>query len=88
MKKLVSALALATTISTANAMPALNLNAGNPTYNSAYQVGYHQGKHEAYNNVARAVVFTGFVVIAGTMIYHLGKESRWGVNQNGVTYKF
>lgn len=88
MKKIISSLVLATTISTANAIPTVNLNAGNPTYNSAYQTGYHEGKHDAYNNVARAVVFTGFVVIAGAMIYHLGKESRWTTNEKGVVYRF
>lgn len=88
MKKLLTATIIATTLGTANAMPTLNLNAGNPTYNSAYQVGYHQGKHEAYNNVGRTLVITGFVIIAGAMIYHLGKESRWTTNEKGVVYKF
>lgn len=89
MKKLVSALALATTISTANAMPTLpHVGTPRPQYNNGYNVGYHNGKHDAYNNVGRTLVITGFVVIAGAMIYHLGKESRWGVNENGVTYKF
>lgn len=88
MKKLLTATIIATTLGTANAMPTVNLNAGNPTYNSAYQIGYHEGKHDAYNNVARAVVITGFVVIAGAMIYHLGKESRWTTNEKGVVYRF
>jgi len=80
MKKIISSLVLATTISTANAMP--------PYYNHGYNVGYHNGKSDAYNNVACAVVFTGVAIIAGIAIYQLGKESRWGVNQNGVTYRF
>ena len=89
MKKLVSSLVLATTISTANAMPTLSyMGTPRPHYNHGYNVGYHNGKSDAYNNVARAVVFTGVAIIAGVAIYQLGKESRWGVNQNGVTYKF
>lgn len=89
MKKLVSAVALATTISTANAMSLPNyIGVPRPQYDHSYNAGYRAGKHDAYNNVGRTLVITGFVVIAGAMIYHLGKESRWGVNQNGVTYKF
>lgn len=89
MKKLVSSLVLATTISTANAMPTLpHMGTPRPHYNNSYESGYREGKSHAYNNVARAVVFTGVAIIAGVVIYQLGKESRWGVNQNGVTYKF
>lgn len=89
MKKLVSALALATTISTANAMSLPDyVGVPRPQYEHSYNAGYREGKSHAYNNVARAVVFTGVAIIAGVAIYQLGKESRWGVNQNGVTYKF
>ena len=46
------------------------------------------GKHDAYNNVARTAVIVGFTVIAGVIIYQLGKESRWTTNENGVVYRF
>lgn len=89
MKKLITALVLSTTISSAYA-----LNVGNyvgmprTPYQTGYDAGYSAGKNHAYNNVAKTLFFTGFTVIAGVIIYQLGKESRWGVNQNGVTYKF
>ena len=89
MKKLVSVLALTTTISTANAMPTLPyMGTPRPQYNNGYNVGYHNGKSDAYNNVARAVVFTGVAIIAGVAIYQLGKESRWTTNERGVVYRF
>lgn len=89
MKKLVSVLALATTISTANAIPTLpHMGTPRPQYNYGYNIGYHNGKHDAYNNVARTAVIVGFTVIAGVIIYQLGKESRWTTNENGVVYRF
>lgn len=89
MKKLVSALALATTISTANAMPTLpHVGTPRPQYNNGYNVGYHHGKSDAYNNVARTAVIVGFTVIAGVIIYKLGQNSRWTTNEKGVTYRF
>lgn len=89
MKKLITALVLSTTISSAHA-----LNVGNyvgvprPQYEHSYNAGYRAGKSHAYNNVARTVVVAGVAIIAGVAIYQLGKESRWGVNQNGVVYRF
>lgn len=88
MKKLLTATILATTLGTANAMPTVNLNAGNPTYNSAYQTGYHEGKHDAYNNVARVVVFAGFAFIAGAIVVRLSQDNRWATNEKGVVYRF
>lgn len=89
MKKIITAVALATSISTANAMPPTPyLGTPRPQYNNGYNAGYRAGKSRAYDNVARTVVFVGVAVIAGVVIYQLEKESRWGVNQNGVTYRF
>lgn len=91
MKKLVSVLALATTISTANAMPTVNqLNPIHPHYNYNYSVGYNHGKHTAYQNVATTLFVVGAIAIAGVVIYHLGEEksSRWDVNDKGVVYRF
>lgn len=89
MKKLISVLALTTTISSANA-----LNVGNyvgvprTPYQTGYDAGYSAGKNHAYNNVAKTLFFTGFTVIAGVIIYQLGKESRWTTNEKGVVYRF
>jgi hypothetical protein len=89
MKKIISSLVLATTISTANAMSLPDyVGVPRPQYEHSYNAGYRAGKSHAYNNVARTVVVAGVAIIAGVAIYQLGKESRWGVNQNGVTYKF
>lgn len=87
MKKLITAIALATTIGTANAAP---IPANN--YHNAYHYGYHtghrNGKNDAYDNVAKAAVIVGTVVIASVIIYELGRNSRWTTNQNGVGYRF
>lgn len=91
MKKIISAVALATSISTANAMPTVNqLNPVRPHYNYNYSVGYNHGKHTAYQNFATTLFVVGAIAIAGVVIYHLGEEngSRWGVSENGLTYKF
>ena len=88
MKKLLTAAVLATTIGTAQAVPAMIRPTPTPTYNSGYNVGYHRGKNDAYNNVARTAVIVGAVVIAGVIIYHLGEESRFTTNEKGVVYRF
>ena len=89
MKKLITALVLSTTISSAYA-----LNVGNyvgvprTPYQTGYDAGYSAGKNHAYNNVAKTLFFTGFTVIAGVIIYQLGKESRWTTNESGIVYRF
>ena len=92
MKKLLTATILATTMTSAYAnirIPPAGYVIQNPSqYQSAYNSGYHKGKQDAYNNVIKTVFVTAFVVAAGTMIYHLGKESRWTANENGVVYRF
>lgn len=87
MKKLLTATILATTIGTATAAPIMT---GTNTYSNhhIYHNGYSDGKHDAYNNVARTAVIVGFAVIAGVVIYKLGQNSRWTTNQNGVAYRF
>lgn len=59
-----------------------------PTYSQGYNVGYHHGKTDAYNNVARTAAIVGVVVIASVVIYELGRESRWTTNDKGVVYRF
>lgn len=89
MKKILFGLALATTVSTSNAMPTLNQsNPVIPTYN--YNTAYHAGKNDAYQNVATTLFVVGAAVVVGIVVYELGKESgsRWGLSENGVSYKF
>ena len=88
MKKLISALAISTIVSTAQALPNMRPIAHNPASNTSYNLGYNNGKSHAYERSARTAVIVGVAVIAGVIIYQLGKDSNWGVNQNGVTYKF
>lgn len=88
MKKLLTAAVLATTIGTAQAVPAMTRPYPHPTYNNGYHVGYNHGKNDAYANVARTAVIVGAVVIATVVIYQLGKESRWTTNEKGVVYRF
>lgn len=91
MKKTIAGIALATTIGTAQAVPAINqLNPVHPHYNHNYSVGYNHGKNDSYHNVATTLFVVGAIAIAGVVIYHLGEEngSRWGVSENGLTYKF
>jgi len=88
MKKLLTAAVLATTIGTAQAVPAMTRPTPTPTYNSGYHVGYNHGKNDAYANVARTAFFVGVVVIAGVLIYHAGEQSRWTANDKGVVYRF
>ena len=85
MKKLLTAIALSTCFATANAtgMP-IHQHYPNPMPQSEYE----HGKRDAYNNVARTVVIAGVAIIAGVVIYHLGKESRWTTNENGIAYRF
>lgn len=90
MKKLLVALTIASTINTANAMSSIKyvLTPKSTEYQQGYNQGYRRGKDKAYDNVARTVFFVGTAVVAGVIIYQLGKQSRWGVNENGVTYRF
>lgn len=89
MKKLISVLALTTTISSANALSIGNyIGVPRTHYQNGYEAGYSAGKSHAYNKAAKAIFFTGFTVIAGVIIYQLGKESRWTTNENGVVYRF
>lgn len=87
MKKLLFALLLVTAT---QAAPALSIGnyVGVTGHETPYHAGYRHGKHDAYSNVARTVVIVGFAVIVGVAIYHLGKESRWTTNENGIAYRF
>lgn len=91
MKKIITGAILATTIGTAQAVPAINqINYSLPSYNHAYNTGYRHGKNTAYQNVATTFFVVGAIAIAGVIVYHLGEEksSRWDVNDKGVVYRF
>lgn len=89
-KKLISAIAIATTLAT----PAMAVDRyGRPTqaqinYDMGYRIGYNNGKSDSYDNIGKTIMIAGIVVVAGIIIYELGKESRFGVSENGLTYKF
>jgi hypothetical protein len=87
MKKLITALVLSTTIPSAYALNVGNYVGVTP-HTSDYDLGYHDGKHHAYNNAAKVLFFTGFTIIAGIIVYELGKESCWTTNEKGIVYKF
>lgn len=88
MKKLIAGIALATTIGTANATPAIHQLNPRPTYNHTYSAAYHHGKHDAYQNVATTLFVVGAIAIVGVAVYNLGEESRWTANDKGVVYRF
>lgn len=82
MKKLVSILASAIILSVTNAMASPR-----PTPATAYDIGYRHGKNDAFHTVATVAVVTGILVAAGIVIYK-ASDSRWGVNDKGVVYRF
>lgn len=93
MKKLLTAVLTLSVIGTAQAsaiMPVLPKV--HPVYvhnhYNAYQSGYRNGKSDAYDHVAKTVFFVGTAVIAGVIIYQLGKESRWTAHDGQVGYRF
>lgn len=88
MKKLFLTLALASIVSTANALPPAGYVVNHHNNHVSYDAGYKKGKSDAYHNVGRTLFFTGCAIIAGVMIYELGKESRWTANKDGVVYRF
>lgn len=90
MKKIISAVALAASISTADALAVPNyIGVPRPAPNYQYEVGYRHGKNDAYHNVATTLFVVGAIAIAGVVVYHLGENSRLGFNDEGqVTYRF
>jgi hypothetical protein len=88
MKKIVSVLALATTISTAEALALPSyIGVTRPAPSTSYDVGYRHGKNDAFHTVATVAVVTGILVAAGIVIYK-ASDSRWDVNDKGVVYRF
>ena len=87
MKKLLTAVVIATSCANANALSSIKNIQTRPTY-SAYHQGYRNGKSDAYDHVAKTVFFVGTAVIAGVIIYQLGKDSRWTAHDGQVGYRF
>ena len=85
MKKLLTAIIIATSCANANASVSVRHT---HTHQSSYNIGYNAGKNHAYNNVAKTVFFVGTAVVAGVIIYQLGKESRWTAHDGQVGYRF
>ena len=84
MKKTFIALTIALSVGNAHA-----LNVGNYIgVGNGYSAGYSQGKRDAYNNVAKTFIVVGVIAITGVILYRASEERRWGVNENGLVYKF
>ena len=68
--------------------PVYRYNNPQIAYNNGYNMGYHKGKQDAQNKIAKATGAVILFAIAGTIIYHVGKESRFTTTENGITYRF
>lgn len=93
MKKTLIAIILALTATTAQAVSiskhVTTIKTGHQApVSQAYNIGYQNGKSDAYFKIGRTMVFVGVATIAGVVIYHIGKDSRWSANENGVIYRF
>lgn len=90
MRKIITSALIAAALGLSNPAVAVSRTNYNPynNYHSGYNHGYKDGKHDAYMNVGRTLVITGAVVIAGIIIYELGRDSRWTANEKGVVYRF
>ena len=97
MKKTILAVVLATAVSSANSATVNVAHRVYPVhtvtpaqvYQNGYNAGHRTGKNDAYGHVAKTVFIASAVIVAGILVYELGQESRWGVNQNGnITYRF
>lgn len=91
MKKLLTAIVIATTIGTAQASSRANPCPSCSTYhayNAGYKAGRHSGKQDAYDNVLRAAIAVGVVAFVGVVAHEASKPSRLTANQNGIVYRF
>ena len=91
MKKLLTAIVIATTIGTAQAASRANPCPSCTTYrayNAGYKAGRHSGKQDAYDNVLRAAIAVGVVAFVGVVAHEASKPSRLTANQNGIVYRF
>lgn len=75
-------------VSIALALAATNAVATNhPSYVPNYEAGYRHGKNDAYHTVATTIVVVGIIAFVGLAIYE-ASDNRWGIGENGVTYRF
>ena len=88
MKKIFVLLLCLTLITPAQALSSIKFRPRQCESCMAYNVGYRNGKHEAYSHTTKTVFFVGTAVIAGVIIYQLGKESRWTAHDGQVGYRF
>lgn len=61
-------------------------------YSRGFKNGYNSGYRKARTDARKKIAKTTGVVVAtaviGTLIYQLGRESRWTATENGLTYRF
>lgn len=91
MKKLLTAIVLTFTLTTAQSatMPNFkNPNAYQQGYKYGYARGEHHAKQEMQERIYKTATVAGVAVIASVIIYQWGKNSNWTVSQNGVGYRF
>lgn len=88
MKKIFVLLLCLTLITPAQALSAIKFRPHRYESYTAYNVGYQTGRHDARSHTAKTVFFVGTAVIAGVIIYQLGKESRWTAHDGQVGYRF
>lgn len=93
MKKLLFASIIGLTTATASAVSSIPVVQTHTSqyyrgYQNGYHIGYDNGKQDARDKIGKALVITGAVIIVGTVIYQLGKDSRWTATENGITYRF
>lgn len=92
MKKILTITALIGMISQAQATTIRPVHRPQTTaqtaYNYGFNMGYHKGKQDEQYKIVKATGAVILFAIAGTIIYHIGKESRFTTTQNGITYRF
>lgn len=88
MKKIITAISLIAMANVAEARAIPSLINQNNKFEYAYNRGYRAGKQHVYNQIGKDLVYVGTAVIAGIIIYQLGKNSNWTVSERGVGYRF
>jgi len=88
MKKIFVLLLCLTLVTPAQALSSIKFRPHQCETCTAYNVGYQTGRHDARSHTAKTVFFVGTAVIAGVIIYQLGKESRWTAHDGQVGYRF
>ncbi len=88
MKVLITFISLLCFCADSHALASIT-NVVNHRNQSSYDIGYNAGKNHAYNNVMKTVTIVWIATVAGVIIYHAGKESRWTMTDEGnIGYRF